>query len=353
MKEKNETLEDEDGLKVEKISRRYDFDALVEDYVSESEKRETTPKMTLYKYDIEKSNGGGDKELTGYFLGDEIPNKHQVGLMFGGGRYQAYLYQPRGTAGEKENVGITFRIGHVYDDLKKQRDEQKRQEELKKYGLPTPAAPAGTSTAESFIMLKEILSTIMPAIKAQANATPAPAAPDMMTQYAMMQNLLKKNLFDTAETYRAFSRRFNIGMEQAQEGEDIEPQLDAEQKEPGIMAYVERIIKMIEPFFGLLAQKGPAAQVTAETVRAAPQFAEMLNDPQLCRLIIQYFDRTKGVDVSNQALKNLGINRASLFAATPGAGGRTAAQSAAAATPAMPRKPNLRVLPGKAAKTPK
>lgn len=340
--------EPEEDVKIEKVSRRTDLDCLIEDYITEAEERQTVPKMTLYKYDIEKPNGGGEKEFIGYFLSEEIPNKHKIGLMFGGGRYQAFLYQPKGKAEENEQKGITFRIGHVYDDHKKAFDEQKRIEAMSK--LPVPAAgqqffPApvapGAGTADAFGMVKEILALFLPIIKAQHTAPAPTAGQDMAQQYAVMQQILKKNLFDTADTYRSFTRRFNISDDPDQAGIDTdEDQQQPPPKEPGLMDHVEKIIKMIEPFFALIAGKGPAAQATAQTVHAIPQFREILGDPQLCRLIIQYFDRTKGREASDRALVNLGINRAALFAAatSPGPGGRPANQSAAAAR--APGKPH-------------
>lgn len=328
-KQEPETEESEE-LKIEKVSRRNDLDMIIEDYITESEQRETTPKMKVYKYDNDRQ--GNDNEFIGYFTGNDIPDKHHIGLMFGGGRYKAFLFQPKGKAEKDETQGIVFRIGHIYDEKKRQHDEQKRKEDAVKMGFPEGAVMARTSNqaAESFGMVKELLSVITPLIKAQAAAAPATAAtpaPDLMAQYAMMQQILRKNLFDTAETYRNFSRRFNFDQEQ-QGFEQDEP--EQEEKEPGFMAYVEKIIKMIEPFFGLLAQKGAAAQVTAQTVRAAPQFAELLSDPQLCRMIIQYFDQKKGKEASDLALKNLGINRSALFAATTAKPGGPANQPAAA-----------------------
>lgn len=342
---------DNDEIELVTVSRQSDLDNLIEDYKTEAAQRETTPKMVLYKFENDKT--GKEREFIGYFVGEDIPEKHMIGCMFGGGRYQIYLKQPRGTAQENKQLSIQLKISHVYDAHKAKYDEEKRRQEVQRLnGISSPGpaqaiTPAGgASIGESFVMLKELLTLIMPAIKAQsAAAATAQPAPDMLSQYAMMQKVLQKNLFDTAETYRAFNRRFQID-EQEPTGIEEEP-VEPEKKEPSLMDQVGKFIKMVEPFFGLIAQKGSVAQITAQTVRAAPQFLEIISDPQLCRVIVNYFDRTKGKDASDQALKNLGINREKLFGSgTPGAsGGPTASQTdhAAASKPG-----NGKVKPGAA-----
>lgn len=347
------TEEEETDAIIETVPRRTEFDCILEDYLEEANERDTIPKLTLYKYDSDAASRSLEKEFIGYFTGADIPNKHKIGLMFGGGKYQAFFNQPKKKDKELEQQSVVFRIGKIYDQHKRQHEEEQRRVDVQRFGGPPAGAietarPVNTA-AESFVMVKELLSMLTPIMKAQATAAanappPAAPAPDLMSQYAMMQKILQKNLFDTADTYRNFARRFN---EIDQEPQSVEQDETDKPEEPGLMSYVEKIIKMVEPFFGLIAQKGAAAQVTAQTVRSAPQFAELLSDPQLCRLVIQYFDKTKGTEAANLALKNLGINRASLFAAGhPGNGGQTANQSAAAKPPASaqgrPPKQNAR-----------
>ena len=305
-----------EGIELVDVPRKSDLDNLVEDYKREAEQYDTTPAMTIYKYENDKT--GTQRELMGYFTGEEIPEKHMIGVMFGGGRYQISLKRPRGNAKEPDQCTCVIKISHIYDTHKSRYEEQKRREDIARFNGISPATmgPAsttspGASLGESFMIVKEILSLIMPAIKAQA----VPAAPqnpnaDLLGQYAIMQNVLKKNLFDTAETYRAFNRRYgSLQEENGIEGDDTDP----EPKEPGFMDYAAKVIKMIEPFFGLLSQTGPAGQTAALAAKAAPQFMDLVRDPVLCRMVVQYFDKTRGAAAANVALKNLGINRAALF----------------------------------------
>lgn len=333
---------EEGEIELLNVPRKSDLDNLIDDYKREAEQYDTTPNMTIYKYENDKT--GTQRELMGYFSGEEIPERDIIGKMFGGGRYQISLKRPKGNAKEPEQCTCVIKISHVYDAHKARYDEQMRREEIARIngsaapaGGP-PASPApGATLGESFMIVKEILSLIMPAIKAQAAPAQTNPAGDLLAQYGVMQNVLKKNLFDTAETYRAFNRRFGIQETLGIDDDQTEP--EPEPKEPGFMEYVEKVIKMVEPFFGLIAQKGAAGQTAALAAKAAPQFVELINDPVLCRMIVQYFDKTRGAAASDVALKNLGINRTALFSnPSPVPGSQAARQphQAAARTPGKP-----------------
>jgi hypothetical protein len=333
---------EEEGLELLNVPRNSDLDNLIDDYKRESEQYDTTPNMTIYKYENDKT--GTQRELMGYFHGEDIPERDMIGKMYGGGRYQISLKRPRGNAKEPMQCTVVIKISHVYDALKARYDEQKRREEIARINAsaaPTGSAPASPgqspSMGESFMIVKEILSLIMPAIKAQAAPPPQPSTGgDLLAQYTVMQNVLKKNLFDTAETYRAFNRRYGVSFEPGIDEDETEPE---PAKEPGFMDYAEKVIKMIEPFFGLIAQKGAAGQTAALAAKAAPQFIDLVKDPVVCRMVVQYFDKTRGTAAADIALKNLGINRTALFSGpSPAPGGQAARQThqAAARTPGKP-----------------
>ena len=263
------------------------------------------------------------------------------GLCSGGGKYAVKLELPQGTAEERAGTTYVFKIHSVYNEHKAKHDAEKRKKELAELQAVNPTAAAGGSSAEqTFLMVERILALVLPAIKA-ANppALPAPAVQkddprELLQQYGLMQEILKNNLYDTAETYREFNQRFKSFQGEIEDAETDEPEEPQPAKEPGI---VETIIKLIEPFFGLIAQNSPAAKLAATSLKAAPQFAEVLSDPNLCRMIVSYFDKTKGIEKANLALKNIGINRAQLFAGP--------ARSPAATGSPAPRRTPQRAAP--------
>ena len=293
------------------------LDRIIESYKQEAKRRDTIPKLTLYKYENEKT--GTDRIFAGYFVGDEIPNTHEIGLLHGSGRYKVQIDQPKGTAESEEQISCTIKIHAIYDEYKARNDEEKRKKELARINLSLQNAgtPAGSTggvdiASQSFLMVKEILALILPVFKESNKTQAAPRqenAQDLLSSYATMQKILKNNLFETAETFREYNRRYHIQEEQDIEDVDEPPQQT--EREPGIL---ETIIKLIEPFFGLIAQKSQAGKIAAASLKAAPQFLEVLHDPVLCRTIVQYFDKTKGREKSDIALRNIGIDRVRLFA---------------------------------------
>ena len=291
-------------------------DQIIEHFIDEGTRRECTPVQWIYKYDNEKS--GDDRQGVGKFSGDEMKDQHAIGLLFGAGRYGIQLYVAKGKSNGQQRKYITFRLGPVYDKYKAEADAERQKKELERMtGQPgaLPAIPdaGNTAAAQSFLMVKEILSLVLPIVAAgNKAAAPAPiprqeSPAEMFNSYTMMQKLLKNNLFDTAETMKQFARRYNPAAIEAEEI-DTEPQEPEPEK-----STMQKIIDLIEPFFSLIANKSPAASLAAQGLRSAPQFVEILNDPALCRMIVQYFDKTKGRAASDMALQNIGINRAALF----------------------------------------
>lgn len=324
------------------------YEEILQDWLEYGREIDAEPRADVYKY--LNPDHGAAKEGIGYFIGDQIPTRHQIGLMEGSGKYSIDLqFYKKEAIQKKGRKRITFRLGKRYDELK-------REEDAKKNPPRDPAAPPapGQSAADTLQLVRDFLAIILPqvtAAKQQPAALPAPqnTAQDMLNQYAIMQKILKANLFDTAATYQEFNRRFSAGALNAPGIDDDEDEDDQEppQKEKSLM---EKIIEMIEPFFGLLAQKSSAAQVAAQTLRAAPQFTAILEDKNLCRMIIQHFDRTKGREAADRALKNIGINREAFFNAI---GQRQAAPRIPAAPQAATGKPTAPAAPQAARKAPK
>jgi hypothetical protein len=315
-RQQDEENDTDTGTTAKEHTEKRSFDEIIEHFKEEGRRREVVTTQWLYKYDHEKN--GTERIQIGKFQNEDIKDQHEIGLIFGAGRYGVLLYNAKGKADSEERKAYLFRLGDIYNTYKAEADAEKRKKELEKFnGQPAGAAaiqPAGGGTAESFLMVKEILSMILPVLQQANRAAAIPAAgprqespAEMINSYSMMQKLLKTNLFDTAETLREYSRRY---AGPAQEADFDEADAEPEEKEKNLM---EKIIEMIEPFFGLIASKSPAASIAAQGLRAAPQFVEILNDPQLCRMIIQHFDRTKGRAASDIALNNIGINRAELF----------------------------------------
>jgi hypothetical protein len=297
--------------------RKTATDELIEHYKEEASRRDTIPYCYLYKYEDPKH--GNEMQQVGKFAGEEIPDPHTVGLKFGAGRYGIKLYTAKGTAACSKQDWSMFKINTIYDEYKAKADAETHALELKRFACNQPTNTPTNNIAEPFLMVKEILSMILPIITAATRSASAnsvtPGArqetpSEMINSYSMMQKLLKTNLFDTAETLKQYSQRYITAPAEEEVYQNEEPQ----EKEKHV---VLKIIEMIEPFFSLIANKSPAATIAAQGLRSAPQFIEILSDPSLCRLIVSHFDRTKGRAAADIALKNIGIDRQKLFAQQP------------------------------------
>jgi len=274
------------------------------------------PNANIYKY---KNPTGNSQIFVGYFSGDEIPeNKHDIGLLYGGGRYHIILRRPKGND-ERKLQNIYFEIHSIYDEHKRKHDEENRKNTFQ--NLPAIVPQAAPTPQETFSVVKDILSLIIPIMA--ANNRPQVIAPErketaqeVFNSYSLMQKVLKNQLFDTAQTYKELMQKFSDTTEARQNGNSIEyAEYDDENdqetgKERGVL---EKIIDVIEPFFSLIAQKGIAGKIAAAGIKAAPAFNEVLQDQKLCRMIVSYFDQTKGREAADLALQNIGINRAAIF----------------------------------------
>lgn len=294
--------------------RKTATDELIEHYKQEAARRDTIPYCYLYKYDDPKT--GNEMQQVGKFAGEEIPDPHNIGIRFGAGRYGIKLYTAKGKAESSKQDWGTFKIHPIYDEYKAKADVETHNAEIKRFTGQQPTGNIPSSgIAEPFLMVKEILAMILPIITAATRTAGTPGGArqetpaEMLNSYAMMQKLLKTNLFDTAETLKQYSQRYIAAPAQDDNYED-----ETDDQQPKEKNVVLKIIEMIEPFFGLIASKSPAATLAAQGLRAAPQVMEILQDSGLCRIIVQHFDRTKGRAAADLALKNIGIDREKLFA---------------------------------------
>lgn len=292
-----------------------DVDEKIQSFRDEANLQRQTTRQTIFKFD--DPNKGNTYQKVGYFTGEEVMNSHEIGLRFGSGRYHVICKKGHGDKkGDYEN--FTFKLHPVYDEYKRKNDEL-RADQFPARSVAVVPQQANASTKETFQIVESILGLLLPVIRSATERPPQQVQQQqgpkgIFEEYLTMQKILKANLFDTAATYRDMARRFASLEDQREtgEGDDTTDTPEADDMQPK-ENMLEKIIKMIEPFFALIAQKSLAARAAAATLKAAPAFADVLKDPQLCRLIITYFDRTKGRKMADQALQNIGIRREQFF----------------------------------------
>lgn len=331
----NDQPDEEEIISQSSSEPKSQVDQIIEEWQEEARQLNIATYATLYKFDSPTT--GESNQFAGYYTNEQIPNRHEIGLKFGSGKYKINLKHPKGKNEKEKGTSITFRIHKIYDDYKAAHEEEQRQTAAKQI---TAAASTGT---DSFLMVERILGLILPVMTAarqQQQPAPAPrqeSPAELLNSYAIMQKILRTNLMDTAQTFKEYNNKFLQITEQTAGSIDDNETEDGEEPEKQEAGLLEKIIKIIEPFFGLIAQKSAAGQLAAQGLKAAPQFAEILQDKRLCAMIINHFDQTKGRQLSDIALKNIGIDRTAIFQRIQQAGNAAKPTPRPAPTQAAPK----------------
>ena len=295
-----------------------DLDDKLDSFKAEAVALQLIPKATFYKYDHPER--GSTYQQLGYFAGDDIPSTDDIGRKHGSGRYFVILKRPKGNKPRPAET-YTFKLHPVYDEIKKKAELEEIEKGAKKAldsfptaaGAPSAGGQAG-SIRETFYIVHDLLALLLPAVIKQNEPAPQPqrqdSEKDILGTHEILRKILKSNLFDTADLYKQLQRKLTLQAPAEETEDEEEGEAEPMEQESNLL---EKIVKMIEPFFNLIAKRGALGQAAAATLKAAPQFAEILKDPQLCKMIISYFDRTKGRASADIALQNIGINRARFF----------------------------------------
>ena len=152
-KKKNEPQDDQPDDQDEIISQssepKSQVDQIIEDWQEEARQLNISTHATLYKYD--SMDTGNSNIFYGYYNNEQIPNRHEIGLKFGSGRYKITLNQPKATREKRHSTTIVFRIGKIYDEYKAAAEEEKRQAAAQQF------KEAKNNGTDSFLMVERLL----------------------------------------------------------------------------------------------------------------------------------------------------------------------------------------------------
>jgi hypothetical protein len=235
---------------------------------------------TLYRYDpLNKQRQSVVDERIG-----EILSMDDIGMSYGSGAYRYLIQIPDGDNDPICRAG-KINIDKVYDERRKKAGLVESQEVEKKQN----------SMLESLELMKsfaEIIKSVMP-----PPAAPNPDQTAMMLQnFTMMQSVLKKSLLDTSEMYK--------NMMQEKTATEEEEEEDKPQEGGGMK---DLIMPLLDKFMPILLGDTPKAALTAETIKALPEFQKLLKDNQQLKSIIDAVKSEFGQGKTEKVLKKLGI----------------------------------------------
>jgi hypothetical protein len=246
----------------------------------------------LYKYDNPVT--GKQKSLCEQYT-NEIPDVHTIGLTHGSGRYLLLIAVHKDG---KRSVTNTR-----YIRLHKHYDELKNKNQLSGQSLqPVHVVNNQDSMEYAFKMFQAVINTLTPLI-ARGNTPAVDPMQQALSAYALTKNVLKDSLHDTQDLYKDFARK---QLELGEGNMAIDNDLEFETVEE--KSLLEKILPLAEAFIPLLLKNNVQARAASATIRALPQFKQVINSPQL-RKIIEYVDKREGAKKADIILKNLGITR--------------------------------------------
>lgn len=240
---------------------------------------------TLYKYDAVNQQ----KQYVCHSQANEVLTMHDAGMLLGSGSYRYLItFPPELKIAPK---AFRFNIHTIYDSYRE------------RAGLGGPSAdprgpaaglmvnPGRSSLAETIELMKSVVEVLRPMMAPPSNN----AMESILANYAMTQDVLKRNLNENVSLYREIAALHKTR----------EPETEEEER-PGIM---ETLVPLIEKFAPLLFGNGPTSAALVQTVKSAPQFKQVLGNPGELKAVISEIEKTLGKDKANEVLKKLNVKR--------------------------------------------
>jgi hypothetical protein len=288
------------------------FDDKLREFLAIHNTEELSPSVYLYKFDHPTT--GESKSLVCKYE-NEIPDAHTVGLSHGSGRYLILVNTPK-TKTQKQIVrGYRFRIHPHYDSLRMNTASNgppfytQPRSSAHVYTLP-PGAERGEArggASEGLAMVKEVISILAPLMmsKKDDGGGMLNMGKFMAEQYSSMGEVMKHNLIESSKMVADAQRARLNGPSVDGDFDDAGDDGD----EGGAGGIIQQILPFLQSVLPQLLGQGPVASATAASIKALPQFGQVVNNPAEVRQLVAYLDRVKGKEATDKVLKRFKISR--------------------------------------------
>ena len=301
----------------DKATADSDLEARIDDWATQNNAENISPCATLYRFhDLLR---GDEKSQVNYYKGN-IPTRHEIGEMYGGGRYMLVLTRPPGVKQPRKSTSYRFTLHSSYDRLRAERAEK----EAAAMTGNRPAViiqdngPRQSSTEtfkETFALMQGMMSNIFTMLSPLLNRAMEPrqiagpsgnTAQDQIGVYAALKDILKTQTKADIDFFTEMKKGF-MNMNPTETDTADPEEIPAEEKK----SLLERILAIAEPFIPMLAQNTAQAKIAAAGIRAMPQVKaavkQITASPDLLQKIVSYVEKKEGREGAIIALRNMGI----------------------------------------------
>ena len=262
------------------------YDQDLQNWIASEQLERRSYTACLYKYDpINRA-----KQWLVDTTRDEIMSAHDVGMQFGSGEYR-YLITFKSLDDRPPRVkGYKFNIHPCYD-------ERRRKAGINVAEVPNAltASKNMSGFAEAGEMFKSFVEIIKPIIHRDEGGG------SMIQNYQMMNEVLKNQLLETVKMHRELVNKATSPTEPEGDDEDM-----PEETTPN---WIEQIMPLLDQWLPKLLGKGPQSQLTAATIKALPQFKQIVKDKSKFKGLCAELDKEMGKEKLDAVLAKLKMKR--------------------------------------------
>ena len=273
------------------------FDQDVVKFLQDSNLADSGYIVYVYKF----IGGSGSPREQCIQFNNEIKSKHEIGLMFGSGRYEIQIVGTD-SSGKRKSACRKFILHPHYDNL---------MDDAKKLPATIPGSvPLQTTVVhnqgigESLNIMKELITLMLPLMAAkQSTGENFPAM--MKDTYKIMNENMMSNMRESTKFFNEMQRSsFDTKLDGYEEGVD-----DEKEDVTSMQKMIEMVAPIMEKFLPLILGKNQVAQETVGVLKSFPQYRDAVKSKKTLLRLISYLDKNKGKDITNKLLKKLGLTR--------------------------------------------
>jgi len=271
---------------------QYVFDDEITDYIGLDDL--TDYKGLLYKYN--EADGGGKRRVQVYKYYNTIPDSHEVGVLFGGGRYLLWLSGIKD--GKRFSRSFNLKLGKNYDDLMVAAKRDKNVSAI--VGGGASASGSGSHGPVDVMQVMNFALTLVEKISGSIpKQSTAPQLPEavLTNLYQHMQRLMFSQARDTQRM-----------IQELRKDDDTIEYEPAVAVNPADNDFAIKIIELIKSVLPTLLNPLIGSGVVS-AAKKTEEFRRIKDNPDLQREVIEGLKREVGPENTEKIKRSFGLDR--------------------------------------------